>query len=73
MNKIVHFESNNALNFALLTTWQIHTQEWFPDKSLVMINEGTWQVHKQEWFPDKSFAMINEEGQSISNAENSNI
>lgn len=53
MNKIVHLESNNALNLALLTTWQIHTQEWFPDKSLVMINEGTWQVHKQEWFPDK--------------------
>ena len=47
MNKIVHFESNNALNLALLTTWQIHTQEWFPDNSLVMINEGTWQVHKQ--------------------------
>lgn len=53
MNKIVHFESNNALNLALLTTWQIHTQEWFPDKSPVIINEGTWQVHKQEWFPDK--------------------
>lgn len=72
MNKIVHLESNNALNLALLTKWQIHTREWFPDNSLVMINEGTWQVHKQEWFPDKSLVMINE-GQSISNAENSNI
>lgn len=72
MNKIVHLESNNALNLALLTKWQIHTLEWFPDNSLVMINEGTWQVHKQEWFPDKSLVMINE-GQSISNAENSNI